>query len=376
MSAGVADQIRTILRCPPDWDYLLSESKENSITPLLHHHLCAVGGDGLPANQKARLKIATRVNAVRCAFLTAELVKILKSFLSHGIQAIPYKGPVLAAQAYGDVALREFEDLDIILRQRDLPKVHGIMLGLGYRPKYPWILSPGTVGSLIPGEYIYCDEARQSMVELHTELTLRHFPVMPDLEDLAERLVPLTLTGRDVQTISAEDMIPILCVHGSKHFWERLSWIVDISELLQASTGFDWDAAIRLAESLKAQRMLHLGLALAADLLEAPLPEEIRRRVGADLLVASIAIKVEERLLSREWSPLGATHRLHFRRRMVPGFMAGLRYATRLALIPAEEDWMMLRLPRPLAPLYMALRPLRLLHKYGWAGRRAQRLPM
>lgn len=376
MSAAIADQIRTILRCPPDWDYLLSESEENSITPLFYHQLCAVAGDALPASQKVRLKIATGVKTVRCAFLTTELVKMLQSFLSHGIQAIPYKGPVLAAQAYGDVALREFEDLDIILRQRDLPKVHGIMVELGYRPKYPWILSPGKAGSLIPGEYIYRDEVHQAMVELHTELTFRHFPVMPDLEDLTERLVPLTLTGRHLQIISAEDMVPILCVHGSKHFWERLSWIVDISELLQAYPGFDWDAAIRLAESLKAQRMLHLGLALAADLLEAPLPEEIRRRVGADLLAASLAIKVEERLLSREWSPLGATRRLHFRRHMVPGFAAGLRYAIRLAVVPAEEDWMMMRLPRPLAPLYMALRPLRLLHKYGWAGRRAQRLPL
>jgi hypothetical protein len=41
-----------------------------------------------------------------------------------------------------------------------------------------------------------------------------------------------------------------------------------------------------------------------------------------------------------------------------------------LAVIPAEEDWQMVQLPAPLAPLYLALRPLRLLHKYGLARRR------
>jgi len=45
--------------------------------------------------------------------------------------------------------------------------------------------------------------------------------------------------------------------------------------------------------------------------------------------------------------------------------MAGWNYASRLTLAPAEDDWLMLRLPRPLAPLYLLLRPLRLLRKYG-----------
>jgi len=48
----------------------------------------------------------------------------------------------------------------------------------------------------------------------------------------------------------------------------------------------------------------------------------------------------------------------------------GWRYAMRLAVVPSEDDWEMMRLPRALAPLYVALRPLRLLQKYGWAGRR------
>ena len=54
---------------------------------------------------------------------------------------------------------------------------------------------------------------------------------------------------------------------------------------------------------------------------------------------------------------------------MVPGTMAGWRDAVRLAVAPAEEDWLMMRLPVPLAPLYIVLRPLRLLRKYRWTGR-------
>jgi hypothetical protein len=370
---GVAEQIHKLVAQPLDWPYLLAEAAENSITPLLEKQLCAVVPNAIPAEYLAQLKSASRANTVRCLFMTAELNKILELFESHGIQSIPYKGPVLAQQAYGDITLREFEDLDIILRQRDLPRAHEIILSLGYRAKFPWILSPGAAASLVPGEYNYRAVERQIMVELHTEMTLRHFPVVPCLDDFSQRLVPVELSGRDVQTFCPEDALPILCIHGSKDFWERISWIADISELIHAHPQLDWDAVRRGAESLKAQRMLHLGLTLAASLLDAPVPREILQPATTDAAVAAVAGEVEKRLLSRELIPLDAAGRFHFRRRMVPGTMAGWRYAIRLAVVPAEEDWMMVRLPASLAPLYIALRPLRLLRKYGWTSRRAAR---
>jgi hypothetical protein len=116
--------------------------------------------------------------------------------------------------------------------------------------------------------------------------------------------------------------------------------------------------------------MVHLGLALADDLLQAPMPAEIRKRVREDGEAVSVAREVEQRTLSRELPGAGTGGRLRFRRRMVHGTLAGWRYSLRLAMIPAEEDWEMVQLPGPLAPLYLALRPLRLLHKYGWTRRR------
>jgi hypothetical protein len=74
-------------------------------------------------------------------------------------------------------------------------------------------------------------------------------------------------------------------------------------------------------------------------------------------------------LLSRPSRTLAAAGRLRYRRRMLAGFVAGWRYVMRLAVVPAEEDWAMVRLPRSLAPFYIALRPFRLLRKYGWTNR-------
>lgn len=370
---AVAEQIRKLVAQPIDWAYLLSEAAENSITPLLEKQLSTVAPVAVPHEYLVQLKTACRANTVRCLFLTAELNKILELFESHSIRSIPYKGPVIAQQAYGDVTLREFEDLDIILRQCDVPLAHEIILSLGYQAKFPWILSPGAAASLVPGEYNYRAIERRIMVELHTELTLRHFPVVPSLDDLSQNLVAMELSGRAMRTFCPEDALPILCIHGSKDFWERISWVADISELIETYPQLDWDAVRRRAESLKAQRMLHLGLTLAAHLLNTPLPPEVFKSANADAAAAAVAGEVGARLLSREFISLDAASRLNFRRRLVPGATAGWRYAIRLAVVPAEEDWMMVRLPPSLAPLYIALRPLRLLRKYGWSQRRAAR---
>ena len=372
--AGVT-RIREILAGQLDWDYLLWEAEENSVTPLFERHLAAVAPGAAPPTAQEQLKKTCRANTVRCLYLTAELINILRLFQSQNIPAIPYKGPVLAAQAYGDIALREFEDLDIILRQSDVPKAHEIIVSLGYKPKFDWILSPGAAASLVPGEYNYRDEPRRAMVELHTEITLRHFPIKPDLDIFIRNLAPVRVSDRDIATFTAEDLLPMLCIHGSKDFWERLSWIADVSELIRSHPALDWDRVLRFAEPLHATRMLNLGLALATRVLDAVLPPEVNARVQADRVAGQVAAEVHQRLLSRPFRTLDAAGRFHFRRRMLVKNLEGWRYATRLAVVPSEDDWQMMRLPHALSPLYIALRPLRLLRKYGWAGRRDAKLP-
>ena len=373
VSPAIAQQIREIASESLDWNYVLYEAEENSITPLLTRHLSAFAPEALPAAVSDRLKKTCRANTVRCLYLTADLLRVLELFRSKGIESASYKGPVLAAQAYGDVALREYEDVDIVLRQRDLPAAHEVIIGLGYRPKFEWILSPGASASLVPGEYNYRDVERRAMVEIHTERTLRHYPVPPNLDEFFQNTIQVSVADRGVPTFAPEYLLPMLCIHGSKDFWERFSWISDVSELIQACPALDWNKTRRIAESLCAGRILNLGLALAKTLLDVPLPAEIASAVELDLVARDLAAEITQRHMSPTFQTLDAAGRFQYRRRMVAGFAEGCRYAMRLSVVPAEEDWMMVRLPKALAPLYIALRPLRLMRKYGWARRSASK---
>jgi hypothetical protein len=368
LAPGLGQEIRELAALPLDWDFLFAEATRNSLRPLVARHLSACAAEIIPPQQLKRLSDAVRANTGRCLILTAELIQVMDRFRDAGVSAVPYKGPVAAVQAHGDITLREFEDLDIIAPQQEMPRVNEVMTGLGYRPKFPWILSPNAGSALVPGEYQYLDHSRRMVVEVHTEHTLRHFPIPPDLDDLSRRLISVSLSGHEIRTFAPEDALVMLCIHGSKDFWERISWIADIAELIRACPKLDWSAVYGRADSWKARRMLHLGLALASQMLDAGLPDDVGARVRDDRVAAALASQVAQSLLRRDQRAFGSAGRFSFRRRMVDGALAGWRYSIRLAVAPAEEDWQMVRLPGPLAPLYVALRPLRLLRKYGWGG--------
>ena len=67
-------------------------------------------------------------NSARNTVLTAELCRLINLFRDDGIEAIPYKGPVLGLFAYGNIALRRFVDLDVIVKKSDVLKARDILL--------------------------------------------------------------------------------------------------------------------------------------------------------------------------------------------------------------------------------------------------------
>jgi len=365
VGAQDSKKIRELLRYGVDWDALLADAHEHSVFPLLDRHLRAVAPELIPAVVAERLQRETRMNAVRCLALSAELIRITEALSARGISSLPYKGPVIAAQAYGDITTREFEDLDIVLRQRDLGRANEVVSDLGYEARFPAVHAHSASASMVPGEYNYSNAERRTALELHTEFTLRHFPKRPELEGFFSRAMNVDLGGRFARTFAPEDALIFLAVHAAKDFWLKLVWISDIAELIQSHPRLDWDGTRSRARHLQAHRMLHVSLALSRDFFEAKLPMEVAASVQADSQAAVLAGWAKGNLLTRDWRTLNSRERFHFRRHLVTGLTEGWRYSLRLALAPAEDDWMMMRLPRALAPMYMVLRPLRLLRKYS-----------
>ena len=109
-----AERIRAQTRVELDWKYLIRTACRHGVLPLIYRSLnttCAAAVPNVPLN---KLRTLFHTNARANLLTTGDLLKLLSMLEEHGIAAIPFKGPVLAASAYGDVSLRQYMDLDII----------------------------------------------------------------------------------------------------------------------------------------------------------------------------------------------------------------------------------------------------------------------
>lgn len=376
--AGTTARVGVLLEGPMDWDGLMRAAYGHGVAPLVYSRLHDTFPEAVPPGVMDRLRDHFGAARLRNLYLSGELLKLLGLLERNGVPALPYKGPVVAAAAYGDLSLREFGDLDVLIRRRDVPRAKEALATLGYRPQPP--LAAAQEAALLRFERQY-PLAREdgTVVELHWTVAPAAYSFVLDSEEMWGRIVPAPVGGGSVRTLSLEDTILVLCVHGTAHLWERLCWIRDVAGLLVRPPGPDHELLLARARASNAKRPLLLGLFLAADLLGAELPENVRRAANADGTARALAARVHEHLhqhllapAPREGDPDGPERRA-FQASALERYRDRLRYRVRGIMVPGPADWEAVPLPEKLVPLYHLLRPVRLAAQQGFrlTGRRA-----
>jgi hypothetical protein len=360
-------RIRTLLQEQIHWGYLLRTARSHRIMPLLFWQLNAISPETVPKNVLDQLGAYFHNNNLRNLSLTGELLRLLREFENHGIHAIPYKGPVLVAFAYGNLALREFDDLDILVRRQDVLRAGELLASFGYRRMYGLTRAQEAAYIRYGDQYSYMRDHDGSIVELHWGFASRAFSFLLSTERQWWRLERMPLGGGTVSTFSPEDLLLILCVHGSMHRWERLQWVCDVAELIHVCREMDWGRLMERATALGCRRALLLGLSLADELLGARSPEEVMQRLQADPVVKTLAGEVSGWLFrddadSQRLFEGGNFEPFHVK--VLERLRDKVRYCFRQATVPSWEDCELLPLPAHLFPAYRLLRPARLTGKY------------
>ena len=353
-------RVREIPAGELDWDYLFQLARRHAVVPLLYTRLVQQAPDLVPPEQLARLKQHYLENSARNTILTAELCRLIKLLAGAGIEAIPYKGPVLARFAYDDVSLRRFVDLDVIVKKTDVLKARELLITDGYSPTKSLSLDQQELLLRSQHNLQFSRDNHRLIVELHWEVAPHLFASTVDADLLWQNLLSLNLNGTQVKTLAADDLLFSLCVHGSRHLWERLGWICDVAELTRRHS-FNWDELLKRAARADNERMFLLGLHLAERLLDAPLPAEVKQRCKSDLRLSSLADDVVEHLFNGPThvpatSPRIFKYNLGVRKTL----SARARYLL-YALRPTDGDLGGRSLPASLSFAYYLTRPFRLL---------------
>jgi hypothetical protein len=215
------------------------------------------------------------------------------------------------------------------------------------------------------GQHTFVRKYGAGMVDVHTELMPGQFFFPLDFRRAWDCHVTETLGGQEVPSLCPEDVLLLLSAHGSKHHWERLRWMCDITYLLHRRRKMNWDCVLQEAERLASQRMLFLSLLLARKLLRARIPQKIRQRIHMDPVVASLASQVTRNLFCSSDQRRGGIASAMFHLEARERLRDGIRYSVSLATSPTIADYEFVPLPPQLYFLYYFLRPIRLARHYA-----------
>lgn len=374
LAPGADDRVRHLLGMGLDWQHLMTLADRHGLRPLLYRHLNALAPQQVPRAVFADLWAGYESNAKRNTTMAGTLLNIVQLLAANRIPALAYKGPVLAASLYGDLALREFADLDVLLRKDDILPACRLMEAQGYVQQVS--LTSTAEAALLRSGWQYhvsmVDPAHDVLLELHWK-TDSDFPIEQAADDAWwSGLAKVKFGEGAVCSFSPEELCLVLCLHGSKHRWSRLGWLVDVAELISRHPNLHWDWIADKAEALRCWRKLALGLHLAVELLDAPVPAEILRKIRGMSEITTIAATISATLFSTAPSHPGPIRALRLNLALFEFAGQKIVYFVNFVFAPSLIEFDKYPLPRWLYFMYPPLRVCRLAVKYavGFARRR------
>lgn len=292
---------------------------------------------------------------------TATLHRLQRLMEANGIRLVPIKGPALALLAYGSPSMRQFEDLDLVVRREDLLRAVGLLEQEGYVPRE----IPSTASRARYLASLQDWSLRKPGEALHLDLKpvlISHALSGPrTAEFLAQACRPLAMDGgRSLLAPGPEAMLLAVCLDGANEMWAKLSSVADAAMLLSAFPGADWAGLLREASRFGQKRSLWVGAQLAEILLACPLPEAFRPESRLDAAARRLAEMAAARLLAETSLQTGIVRQSRFALQTRERMRDRWRFLSRLLFVPGAVELNQMALPGALYPLYACLRPFRL----------------
>lgn len=326
------------------------------MVPLVYRRLANAADTAQPAWLE-KFRRQDHLNARQTLWLSVELLNIHKHLTARGLEVLPYKGPVLAESLYGNVALRQFSDLDLLVHPNDVRAIRSALAELGYKPGLR--LSPAAERAYLKSGYEYTFDGAQgqNLIEIKWRILPRFYSIGFEVENFFARAVAINVSGQPLRTLCDPDLMLVLCVHAAKHAWMQLSLLLDIAKLSQSSA-LDWDALQAQAAKLGIARIVSVSFLLAHRLLGTPVPAQLK--AGDDPAAKALAERILSQIVAdTNFDPESVGYfrlMMELRERRLDQ----ASFFWRLWATPGAGEWSAVHLPAPLFPLYRAVRMCRM----------------
>jgi hypothetical protein len=303
--------------------------------------------------------------------MTSELIKVSNLLEENGIRSIAFKGPTLSQMAYGDVISRQYVDLDLLVDEDELDEVAFILES----NKYSMINSSKLLKNKkyleIDKDFSFFTPNNNIHIEMHWRLFQRNIFKNIVLEDFYLNKNTIIINNNSISTFSFNFLFVYLCLHGSKHIWERIEWIVDINRLLEFNNIIEWNKLIEISEKIDCKISLLLGLNLSKILFDTKYPNNIELLLKdkdiEELTFQSLNFIDKKYLLIENYKKYQIVN--FFNLKLISNKKEKFKYFLSIYFNVSKNDFLMFPLPTYLNFLHYFIKPFRVIFKIIFKGK-------
>ena len=167
--------------------------------------------------------------------ITHDCIKIDAALKAAGVEPLHFKGPVLAQMAYGSVALKFSNDLDIFVSKREILSAFGVLKSSGFQiADHIERATESQISALVHNFKDACFvNSSGRLIELHWKFTNTNMQ-LSEIEQNPQRIQVEVANLAKLDTLNSTQTLTYLGVHGARHHWVRLKWLADFSAFLNA----------------------------------------------------------------------------------------------------------------------------------------------
>ena len=251
-----------------DWTEVIKLANLHKVIPRLY----LKAKDYLPETERESLRKSFLAIATRNTFIIEELARLTTLFNENDITAMPFKGPALALQIFGDVTKRQFDDIDLIVPSNQIARAVEVLKKNEYQPDIELSESASKGYNKAGQDWTLHTSNSDICLDIKPASNLKSDP--EEKEAVLYKDIP-------IHCLTASDTLEGICVHGNRHLWHRLSWILDVSELIQKLSEDEMESVIASAHKNGTLLRLLLGLNLANEVLKTNLPECVKSEIAS-----------------------------------------------------------------------------------------------
>ena len=354
------DSVRESIRNGIDFVSLLELSEAHALRPQLARCLSEIGWEAVPTEVRTALETFQSRHLLWSLGLSHELVTISELFSSSGIPFVTFKGPSLSVLLYGDVARREYSDVDLLVPRSAMKDAENALASLGYAN------SQGnrdfrSAFLAYQRQYSFVREGAFGAVDLHWEFSSAGLPFPISTDEALKGNHSVSLGRREVPVIGGENLALLLAGHGTKENWRSLNWVGDFAMVMATTADLDWQRIHWRASAKGCGDAVVLGCWLALELLNVPVPPDMTALLHQNTRAGLIA---QELMARMRLGIVGMSDVHHLDDLMLCDRPIDRMKAMAARLItPTVGDYHFMPLPRWLWPLYHLTRPIRIATK-------------